>query len=200
MKKILVLILILFSIVYIYTLTIDKKVYYLSLDNDKELFSNNISSYLSKKNKLEKYIYGFSNQNTRVSDYLNMIKENNEIKYNNKKITIKNALIKADLITISLNMDDLNYYMNSVENYIEYKNDLFEFLKKVREYSKEDIFLIGIYYNNKLNNVETRIKKLNYELIDFCNEYKIKYIDIIENRNNLTNKLIEEIENTVLNQ
>ena len=200
MKKILVLILILFSIVYIYTLTIDKKVYYLSLDNDKELFSNNISNYLSKKNKLEKYIYGFSNQNTRVSDYLNMIKENNEIKYNNKKITIKNALIKADLITISLNMDDLNYYMNSVENYIEYKNDLFEFLKKVREYSKEDIFLIGIYYNNKLNNVETRIKKLNYELIDFCNEYKIKYIDIIENRNNLTNKLIEEIENTVLNQ
>lgn len=200
MKKILVLILILFSIVYIYTLTIDKKVYYLSLDNDKELFSNNISNYLSKKNKLEKYIYGFSNQNTRVSDYLNMIKENNEIKYNNKKITIKNALIKADLITISLNMDDLNYYMNSVENYIEYKNDLFEFLKKIREYSKEDIFLIGIYYNNKLNNIETRIKKLNYELIDFCNEYKIKYIDIIENRNNLTNKLIEEIENTVLNQ
>ncbi len=204
MKKILVFVLILFSIIYIYTLTIDRKIYYLSLSNDNSWFANNISNYLSNRNKLEKYIYKFSNSNTRISDYLNMIEDNKEIKYKNKKITFKNALIKADLITISLNMDDLNYYMNSVDNFIEYRNDLFEFLKKVREYSKEDIFLIGIYYKEDSKNNIERIKKLNYELIDFCNEYKIKYIDIFENNNyinnkdNLRNKIIEEIENTVL--
>lgn len=202
MKKILIIVLILFSIVYIYTLTIDRKIYYLSLSNDNSWFAEDVSNYLEESNKLEKYIGEFSDENTRISDYLNMINENKEIKYKNKNISIKNALIKADLITISLNMDDLNYYMNSIENYIEYRNDLFDFLKKIREYSKEDIFLIGIYYNND-NNIQ-RIKKLNYELIDFCNEYKIKYIDIFENDdyinnpNNLRNKIIEEIKNVVL--
>ena len=108
MKKILVFVLILFSIIYIYTLTIDRKIYYLSLSNDNSWFANNISNYLSNRNKLEKYIYKFSNSNTRISDYLNMIEDNKKIKYKNKKITFKNALIKADLITISLNMEDLN--------------------------------------------------------------------------------------------
>ena len=177
MKKILVMILIIFSIIYIYLLTIDKKVYYLALTNNTSEYSDSLANYLEKSNKLEKYITEFSNSNTRVSDYINLINNNEEIEYKNKKISIKNALIKADLITISFNINDIEYYMNSIDNYIIYKKDVELLLSKIRQYSKEDIFLIG--FINKTKN--ERLKKLNNDFKNICNNYNINYIELSEN-------------------
>ena len=91
MKKILVTILIIFSIIYIYLLTIDKKIYYLAFTNNPEEYSNSLAKYLDKSNKLEKYINGFSDSNSRVYDYINKIKENEEI-VENKEVKIEDDM------------------------------------------------------------------------------------------------------------
>lgn len=187
MKKILVTMLIIFSIIYIYLLTIDKKIYYLAFTNNPEEYSNSLAKHLDKSNKLEKYINKFSDSNIRVSDYINKIKENEEVLINHKKTSIKNALIKADLITISLNIQDIEYYINSIDNYIVYKKDIELLLSLIRQYSKEDIFLVG--FDNENSN--EKFVKFNNDLKELCKTYNIIYLDLFEN--NSKEYIINEI-------
>ncbi|MEG2831573.1 MAG: hypothetical protein RR923_02215 [Bacilli bacterium] len=97
MKKILTISLILFSLIFVYLLTYEKKIYYLSISNSTNKIDDYniiIKKYLKDNNILEKYIDMFSNVSYRTTDYINFLEDNKEIKYNNKKITFKNALIK----------------------------------------------------------------------------------------------------------
>ena len=118
MKKIIIIILIIISIFLIYLCNMDKKAYYLALGdsfakgegpNGKIVsgYSNNIKKYLKEKKLLETYINEFSENGQRTTDLINIIKDNKAIKKGQKQITIQNALIKADLVTISIGANDL---------------------------------------------------------------------------------------------
>lgn len=195
MKKLIIIFLIFFSIFYIYLLTCDEKIYYLSISNNYNSndFSNIIAKKLKNNNLLEIHVNEFSNNNNRITDYIDMIDDNKYIIKNNKKIHFKNALIKADIITLSLGTKDfITNYGDSTEKVLTIRNNIETLIKKIREYSKEDIYFISIYSEY----VDSKyIDKLNNDLKSICSDNKIKFININNNYNYITennNELISK--------
>jgi len=196
MKKILIFGIILLSTFLIYLATLDRKVYYLSLGDSLALgatpygghdygYSDYVKDYINNKKKLEKYINSFANDNYRTIDLMNDIKNNKTIIYNNKKVSIKNALIKADLITLSIGSNDFLSYitirdLNSAELYKyldEVIVDIEALFKLMREYCKEDIIYIGLYNYFNIDMLDPIIEYGNQRLKVICENYDIKYID-----------------------
>ncbi len=195
MKKIIIIFLIFFSIFYIYLLTCDERIYYLSISNNYNSndFSNIIEKKLKRNNLLEIHVNEFSNNNNRITDYIDMIDDNKYIIKNNKKIHFKNALIKADIITLSLGTKDfITNYGDSTEKVLTIRNNIETLIKKIREYSKEDIYFISIYSEY----VDSKyIDKLNNDIKIICSDNKIKFININNNYNYITennNELISK--------
>lgn len=199
-KKILVLGIIMLLVFIIYLITLDDKIYYLSLGdslaigtNKSKEYNKYLADYLNELGILEKYVNDYSDKEQRTIDLINDIKRNKKIVINNKTETLKNALVKADIITLSIGKNDLLSKLNYIsekENPYKYADiillDMDKLLKLIREYCKEDIYLIGIYDSNK--NIKNK-RILNYidkksELL--CKKYNINYIStnkIKDNKN-----------------
>ena len=201
-KKILILVLIVLTVFLIYLTTLDKKVYYLSIgdfittgiDNDFE-WNDKIVTYLKDKNKFEVYVNSFSKENLRTTDLYNMIDNNEKDIIDKKEKTIKNALIKADLLTLSIGMNDFIYKMgidkqnnlNELYDYVdEVMLDLDNLLNIIRKYCKEDIIITNYYVPTNLKN-ENNIKMINYAnncLEELVKQYNIELVDISNYSNN----------------
>lgn len=175
MKKIMISGLIILSVFLIYLCTLDKKVYYLILGENYS-YSKYVKDYLKEKGVLEIYVDEYSKNDLKITDLINDINNNKTIVKDNKEITIKNALVKADLITLSFSKKDVLSRVNSnVYDYIDdMASDLDKLLKLLREYCKEDIILIGFYNGNKKDIFEY----LNNKFKDKSNNYNVKYIDV----------------------
>lgn len=188
MKKILYLIVVFIIIFVIYYKNIDKTINYLSIGdylsyginnkNKKEnSFSDNIYKYLSKNNKVDykKYV---SKNDYRVVDLINDINDNKEIKIKNKKYTIKNLLIKADIVVLSIGMNDM-YYQKNITNKYDYVDELLldidTLFNLLRKNCKEEIYILNYY--NVINNREI-IDYTNNKLNTLAQKYNIKVIDI----------------------
>ena len=150
MKKIILVILVLFLVFMIYYFNLDRKVYVLSIG---DYIVNNNSDDLIKDNLGKKYendvIYS-NDGDYRIIDLINDINDNREFNYNNKEYTLDNVLIKADLIFISIGLNDLRY--NKINNYDyvdEVLTDLDEVLKLIRKYSKEKVYVFNYLIDNK---------------------------------------------------
>lgn len=175
MKKI-ILILFMFILVFlIYYLNLDKKVYVLSIGDYilmDNRYNSNIDKYLGKK-KEDNVIY-YNEGDYRIIDLINDINDNKEFIYNNKSYTLDNTLIKADIIIISIGMNDLMYNKKNNYDYVdEVFNDLCKLFDLIRKYSKEKIFIFNYYnldsdfnnyLNNKLNKISNRYDIVNIEL------------------------------------
>ena len=195
MKKILTIIIVLLSVFLIYLGFKDKEIYYFSMGDS---LANGINSYNAKdygysdyiKDKLnvKKYV-SFTNNNKRSIDFIKDIEDN--VKIDDK--TIQNALIKADIITLSVGMNDLFSNINfnndfSVNDlYTKFKEvvgDLEKLFKLLRTYSKEDIIYIGIYNCLKEDSLDEFFIYANEQLKKLCDNYKITYLDIYNDFNN----------------
>ena len=214
MKKILVLGIVLLGIFLIYLSTLDKKVYFLSLGdeisqginlyNKKDYnYNDYIKEYLENKKVLETYINLYFNDNMRTIDLIDYIEENKEIVVEGKKKTIKNALIKADLVTLSIGSNDVvsklllknNYTKEELYNYLdEYLKDIENLFKLMRQYCKEDIVFIGYYnifnddtYNEYFEYLNKKVKKIS-------NNYEINFVDIMNDiKNNKISRTLGEL-------
>ena len=194
MKKILLILIVFVAVFLIYLLNVDNKVYYLSLESLSEYneengdYNESVINYLSTNNKLERAVVEFSKNNYLVNDLANDIKNNKKVVTNNKNTTLKNALIKADLVTLFIGMNEINTKLlsskdNSLNQYNYVDNlliDIDKLLNLTREYCKEDIFIIGIYYPYK--EYKTGLVDLfsyyNERYKDLASKYNMKYIDI----------------------
>ena len=195
MKKILTIIIVLLSVFLIYLGFKDKEIYYFSMGDS---LANGINSYNAKdygysdyiKDKLnvKKYV-SFTNNNKRSIDFIKDIEDN--VKIDDK--TIQNALIKADIITLSVGMNDLFSNINfnndfSVNDlYTKFEEvvvDLEKLFKLLRIYSKEDIIYIGIYNCLKEDSLDEFFIYANEQLKKLCDNYKITYLDIYNDFNN----------------
>lgn len=203
MKKILVLFLICLLIFFIYLSTIDRKVYFLTLSSNTKIpYIDKITDDLKEKNSLEKYIKDFNKDKYRITDYINMIDSNKNVKIKGKNQSIKNALIKSDVIVLEVGYDDIyskTVYKEDKEaiyDYIDEVNkDMNELLNKVRLYSKEDIFLI-IKTNNKL--IE---EKLNNYMLDklkvTSHKYNVETINVGINEIGAEEKLYTKLKSKI---
>lgn len=217
LKTIIIMSILFLSVFLIYLVTIDKKVYYLNIGDNLTFdnnYSNQIENYLKNKNKLEKGVH-FTNFDYRVTDLIRDINDNKSKVIDGKRQTIKNALIKADLVTISIGKNDIYYKISNSEvdeiyNYVdEVLADTKELLTILKEYCKEDIILIGIIdYNTKYPEV---IDYINSKLKNMSKQFDIEFTDIDNkldsksiNNNVLTqkgiNKLVHQIVKIIENK
>lgn len=220
-KSLLCISLIFILVFVIYLTTLDRDIYYLniSIDTNEYAYDTYVKQYLNSKEKLEKYINDFVGSDDRVTDILYSIKENKAVTINEKKQTIKNALIKADLVTLFIGLNDINYKvgyssMNELYDYADsFLNDMNELFELIREYCKEDIVLIGYYnsygsyydeYFDYINRqVELITKEHNIEFISVDEIYNIdNHVESIwmneEEHRNVSDKIIEFIDKKIL--
>lgn len=197
MKKILVLLMITVMVILIYFAYQDKRVYYLSLGDGLSIpigsengYGDYLYAYLKQETKLEQYNHSFSDSSDRSIDLLQKIEDN--IK---KEGTIRNALIKADVVTISIGTNDLLAYVASgTDDFYVYIDEVMEdmdrLLKEIRSSCKEKIFVLSYYnyYNEK--SWDPFIQYANKRLETLCKKYNLSYIDITGVKNYLTNSSI----------
>ncbi len=185
MKKIIFTILVFVIIFLIYSFNISEKTYYLSLgdylsyginnfENVDNSYSNNIKEYYKKK--LDNYVNYSTLDDYRVMDLMNDINYNKEITFNNKQYKLQNLLIKANLITISIGMNDLIYKKNIDYNYIDnLLNDIDNLLILIRKYNKDKIYFLSFY---NIINDKDMIQYANKKIQNICDKNNINFVDI----------------------
>ncbi len=213
MRKILIVGLVLLSLFLIYLANMDEKVYYVALGDSlnkdfvqgKEVFgySHYVKSYLERENLLEKYTDDFAKNNTRITDVINDINENRKEITSFGEISLKNALIKADLVTLNINYTDiydrLSFNINDdVYNYIDdLSYDLEKMFELMRQYCKEDIVFVGAYNPYLKKEADDALEYLKNKYKNICLEYDVIYVDISD-INVLDEEALEKIGNKVI--
>lgn len=194
MKKILLLIFVFFIVFVIYYFNADKKTYYLSIgdylsygiDNFDNIngYSENIKN--NYKNNLKNYVNYSTYDDYRVMDLINDINYNKELIYNNKEYKLQNLLIKANLITLSIGMNDLIYKENIDYDYVDsLLDDIDKLFILIRKYNKDQIYFLSFY--DVINNPNL-ILYTNKKLESLCIKNNIKYVDISNLNNYIINK------------
>lgn len=175
-KVVFALFLIVVLIFLIYTFNIKNDIFYFNI-MDKKYYYNTYNVLLNDNlNNVQKYI-SYEQDDYRVTDLIRDINDN--IIVNNRKI--QNILIKADIITLMVGNNELNYKIKNIDmmELFEYSNSLFDDLddlfKLIRKYSKEKIFFIGFYNSDEY--YEELYRYLNLRIKDMCSNYNIVYID-----------------------
>lgn len=166
LKNLFVLIPILFFVFLIYNINKDTKIYYVNL-GDNMLADISYADFLNKQlgDRLEFYNNDFTNVKYQTTDLINEI--NNNYKVNNK--TIKNAVIRADIVTLSIGNNELNRKELTKEYIDELINDIDLLLSLLRTWCKEKIIVIGL--NNEY---------ASYELAKLAKKYEMEYIDVFK--------------------
>lgn len=180
-KSIIVLLLVAFIIFMIYIKLRDKSVYYVNIQDiyDSIEYSYSIRDEMEQKEKLEKFVE-FRYEDLRITDLIQMIRENDYIYVESKKQTIQNALIKADIITLFVGMNEVSYglskkHKEDIYNYMDtLLLDIEILLEEIKKYSKEEVFFIGYYY--ELEKDKEYITYLNEKLEKLCIKEGITYI------------------------
>lgn len=179
MRKILLIIFMFILVFIIYYLNLDKKIFvfsigdYITIENNQNIYQD-IDNYLGKN--LEKNIVYGNDGDYRIIDLINDIKNNKSFNYKNKEYTINNSLIKADIILLSIGMNDLRFNKNN-DNYDyvdEVIKDLDKLLKIIRKYCKEKIYIFN-YYNLGSSELTSYV---NNRLEKVVNRYNVNIIDI----------------------
>lgn len=187
------------SVFLIYLTTLDKSICYVALgdfltvgvtaDKTKDYgFSDYVNEYLKEQNVVDEYIKEFADNTYRTTDLIRDIKDNKKILINDKERTLKNVLIKADLLTVSVGTNDVISVMsseNSNSNFYDYLDsilvDMDELFSLLRQYCKEDIIVIGYYnpyYGNK--KFDSAFSYMNTKVNHLSQKYGIKYVDIYD--------------------
>lgn len=187
LKKIFVMAVLLLSVFLIYLTTMDKKIYYLALGDSialgdqKTSYPKLIQQYFKEKDLLEEYRFEFIEDDLRITDLIRNIEDNKKVMIDGKEKTIKNALIKADLVTLSIGNEELFYKMKTEKpdhlyHYIdEMMEDMEKLFQLMKEYCKEDIFVIG-YINPLSASMDNYIRYANQKLKTLSAKYKLSYI------------------------
>ena len=200
-KTILVIALVILTVFVIYLTTMDRNIYYLYLNMGNYNYEETIVNFLKDEKKLEKYVTGYIEKDYRTTDLINDIKNNKSINIKNKKQTIKNALIKADLLIYVPSINDINYKLNTTNqkelyNYAdEMLEDMEEAIKLMRQYCKEDIIVIGLENSNK-----KIFNYINEKLGEICYENKIYFINPLKLNKNGKKYVEKEIKKIIENK
>lgn len=202
LKKLLIAVLIVFIIFIIYLSNVDKEIYYVNISNDDK-YTDNIINYL-KENDIYQYFYNYTNDKLRIVDIYNGIKSNDEI----DDITLKQALIKADLTTIYLGQNDIynillldNYSKREKYKYIDdYMYQLDNMLEIIRKYCKEDIYFIENINIHKDMDIDLYVNYLNDESRKLADKYNIYFIKLDDIYNFIDNDINDDGYNYISNQ
>ena len=193
MRKILLVIFMLFLVFIIYFLNRDTDIYVLSIGDyvvlNNSNFDSDIKNFFGKK--LEKNVLYGNDGDYRVIDLINDINDNKKFISGGSEYTLNNSLIKADIIFISIGINDFNYNKSDNFDYVdEVLSDLDKLLSLVRKYCKERIVIF--YYN--LNN-DKLTNYVNGRLDRLATKYDIDIMEFSEDNSILNAKIINYLDN-----
>lgn len=206
-KKILFVVFIVLLVFLVYKVFLDNQIYYLNLNTiSNDDYSKYYKETLEQNNKLEYYNNDYNVEDYRITDLIRFINENTEIVVNGKKQTINHALIKADIITVWVGMNELSYKINTedIQELYRYSDtilmDLEELFLLLRKFSKEKIIFMN-FYNPGNSKYDEVISYLNSKMNAIAIEYEIDVLDVSHIVNNKIetedykkiNSILEEI-------
>ena len=138
-------------------------------------FNDYLKEDYSTKHELKEYIeYAITNKT--VKELIYEIKENISIVKKEEQIEIKQAINKADILTIAIGMDELanSKITNKIKN--EYLHDLEELLSMIKMLNGKKVIVISLYTWGK-NDLLT-IEKLNAGIRDIALSNGFLFVDI----------------------
>ena len=206
-KKILFVVFIVLLVFLVYKVFLDNQIYYLNLNTiSNDDYSKYYKETLEQSDKLEYYNNDYNVEDYRITDLIRFINENTEIVVNGKKQTINHALIKADIITVWVGMNELSYKINTenIQELYRYSDtilmDLEELFLLLRKFSKEKIIFMN-FYNPGNSKYDEVISYLNSKMNAIAIEYEIDVLDVSHIVNNKIetedykkiNSILEEI-------
>lgn len=191
MKKIIFIIILFLSCYIVYNLTISDRLDYVTLGDSLSKgvnvygvkqygYSDYVKDYLEQKNKLASFDNTFTDSNYRITDLLNMIEYNEVKNVNGVEISINRLLKKADVITISIGMNELYYKLemndSNIYNYINgILRDMEQLLKHINKFNHKKVFVLG-YYN--IDDYQDEINYINVKLKDIVSNEGFEYVDL----------------------
>lgn len=199
-------ILILISVLTISKITNKNNITYLALGDG---YARGVNSYgieeygysdyfrdeLQKKNKLKLYSKAFSKRDISIKMLKNNIIDNEKQLNNKTTLYLKEQLQEADIISLSVGLNDLKYAIMLEENMTYEKldrilnsieKDYDELIKEIKKYYKHDIYVIGYPINylesyyismgiRRLNNYLNHKEEITFISVDLLETDKNKY-------------------------
>lgn len=202
--KLMFLVVVVVMTLFIYKITYNHGYHYVALGDSLAVgvnsygeinygYNDYVKDYLEEKELLKSYTNAFSNIDYDINDLKDDIENNRRRVINNTDVSIRKALREADVVTISIGINDLAQVfknnLNNKEKCLDKIDDIYfelkDLLVEVRKYAKKEILLIGYYnpfpylkdYNNDINQL---IEYSNSNLIRLAEEYNIYYVDIFD--------------------
>lgn len=131
--------------------------------------SYSYSDYLYEdyKRQIDYYIEDYKIENLESREFYEILRMNDNILNNDKTIT---QLIKeAELITISIGLDELNNHSN-INLYLYYMDKILSVVRGIN--NNHQIFLIGLYSS------DPKVSDINKKLKELSTKYNMIFIDI----------------------
>lgn len=131
--------------------------------------------------KLNKY-YEFGSFGKTARELIYEIKENKTKSFKDDKIEIQRAINEADILTISIGMDELSEDKITKQMILEYEDDIKELFSMINMLNNKEVFIIGLYTIKKEELAS--IERLNAILREEAINNNFIFIDIT----NIVNK------------
>ncbi len=194
MKKVFLIAILFLSCYFIYNKTIDKKIFYLTIGDSLSKGTNEygvvsygyndfVKDYLISKGMLKEYNKLFTENDYQITDILNVLK------YNETKddISLNRLIKKADIITISLGMNEIYYKLekNNQNIYTYIDNMIINYskiLNHINKFHHDKVYVLGYY--NSLGTSDDIFNYANYKLQNLCQKNNFIYINLSEILNN----------------
>ncbi len=193
MKKVLFVLILFLSCYLIYNKTIDNRKFFLAIGDSLSKgvneygivsygYNDYIKDYLISNNLLKRYDKTYTSSDYRLKDIIRIL-DYNEIKDGESL----NRLIKeADIITISLGMNELYSKMDANTNNYTYIDNLIKdysyILNKISKFHHDKVYILGFYNISSKNN--DLFTYTNYKLKNLCNLYNYTYVELSNILNN----------------
>lgn len=146
-------------------------------------YGDYLKDKLKENNELDQYINIFTDNDMTIEKIENYIANNTYCVSKKQKKSFKGYLQEADLLTLSIGINDLKYETSTIENLdsveinkslIKVENRFNNLIKEIKKYYKYDIYVIGYPINNLDSYyLSMSIRKYN-EFLE--NNKEIKYI------------------------
>ena len=188
MKKVFLILTLFLSCYFIYTKTEGDKKNYLVIGDSLSKgineygvvsygYSDFIKDYLEDKKILKNYNKTYTDVNYKVFDIVKIL-EYNESKNN---ISLNRLIKEADIITISLGIDEIYYKINknnqNIYTYIDNMiSDYNKILNYISKFHHDKVYILG-FYNTTKNNIDI-FNYANYKLEVLTKKYNYTYIDL----------------------
>ena len=210
MKKIIFILILFLSCYFIYNISLDNKIYYVSIGDflSKGVnsygvkvngYSDYVRDYLYENNRLKEYNNIFCESDYRVTDVLRMIKYNDTREYNGKELNINRLIKEADVISLSVGMNELI-------------NDMKELLEYINKFNHKRVYVLGYYntygYQEYIDYINIKLKNIvineGFIYIDLANIFdnnprlfdkKDSFIPNNQGYLKISEKIVAKIEN-----